>query len=61
VCTAGPAADADGLFARYGQLIRDEADGRLLCHLCGRWFTFLGAHAGVFPQPLAPSSPSVRL
>ena len=37
-------ADGTGLHAPAGQLVVDEATGRLCCHLCGRWFRSLGSH-----------------
>ena len=40
-------ADGTGLHAPYGELVRDEATGDVCCHLCGRWFTFLGGHVRV--------------
>lgn len=39
-------ADGTVLYAPYGELVRD-GDGRLRCHLCGRWFRALGAHLRV--------------
>lgn len=39
-------ADGTVLHAPYGELLRD-GDGRLCCHLCGRWFRALGAHLRV--------------
>lgn len=40
-----PTNDA-GLHAPYGVLARDD-DGRVCCHLCGRWFVALGVHVKV--------------
>lgn len=39
--------DGTQLHAPPGQLVREESSGKVCCHLCGRWFTFLGAHARV--------------
>lgn len=41
------AADGTGLHAPLGELARDGDTGRVCCHLCGRWFTLLGAHVRV--------------
>lgn len=35
------------LHAPPGELVRDEETGKVLCHLCGRWFVFLGGHVRV--------------
>lgn len=40
------APDGTGLHAPWGTLVRDD-DSRLACHLCGRWWTSLGAHVRV--------------
>lgn len=40
-------ADGTGLHAPIGTLIRDPESGRACCHICGDFFTFLGAHIRV--------------
>lgn len=37
-------ADGTPLHAPPGQLTRHPDTGELCCHLCGRWFRFLGSH-----------------
>lgn len=41
------ASDGTGLHAPLGVLVRDPDSARVCCHLCGRWFTLLGAHVRV--------------
>ena len=36
--------DGTGLHAPIGVLVRDEETGKACCHVCGEFFTFLGAH-----------------
>lgn len=39
--------DGTSLHCPPGELVQDAQDGRLCCHLCGRWFVSLGAHVRV--------------
>jgi len=40
-------ADGTGLHAPIGTLVRDPQSGQACCHVCGEFFTFLGAHIRV--------------
>ncbi len=49
----GPLTAVEAGFGYKGTLLYDRANGRVQCHVCGRWYRSVGVHAAMIHKMLA--------